>query len=230
MTVVAMLAAAGAAWFAVRPPRRRARPHTRALPRSVSVRLACAVTGVVVAIAWGEWMGVLVGVAVALGTPALMTRLESRADRARREAMARQAPSCSDLLAACLSAGASPAAAARAVADALGDPIAVPLRRLISAHDLGADPLTAWSGLATEPIMRPIARAAVRSAETGAPLAQLLGALADDQRDEGRARAEAAARSAGVRSVAPLAACFLPAFLLVGVVPIVASLALPLLA
>jgi hypothetical protein len=32
-----------------------------------------------------------------------------------------------------------------------------------------------------------------------------------------------------VRSVAPLAACFLPAFFLIGIVPVVASLALPFL-
>jgi hypothetical protein len=53
--------------------------------------------------------------------------------------------------------------------------------------------------------------------------------VAEDQRDEARSRAEAAARAAGVRSVAPLVACFLPAFILIGIVPVVASLALPLL-
>jgi hypothetical protein len=36
---------------------------------------------------------------------------------------------------------------------------------------------------------------------------------------------QAAARAAGVRVVAPLALCFLPAYLVIGVVPIVASLA-----
>jgi hypothetical protein len=36
---------------------------------------------------------------------------------------------------------------------------------------------------------------------------------------------EVAARSAGVRSVAPLAACYLPAFILLGIVPVVASMA-----
>jgi len=36
---------------------------------------------------------------------------------------------------------------------------------------------------------------------------------------------EARARAAGVRSVAPLALCFLPAYLLVGVVPVVAGFA-----
>ena len=60
-------------------------------------------------------------------------------------------------------------------------------------------------------------------------LALLLAAVADDQRDEARMQAESAARAAGVRSVAPLVACFLPAFILIGIVPIVASLALPLL-
>ena len=90
-------------------------------------------------------------------------------------------------------------------------------------------PVSAWSALGADECLRPMARAAARSAETGAPLAQLLSAVAEDQRDESRARAEAMARAAGVRSVAPLAACFLPAFLLIGIVPVVASLALPLL-
>ena len=44
------------------------------------------------------------------------------------------------------------------------------------------------------------------------------------RRDRQRA-VEVAAQAAGVRAVAPLAACFLPAFLLLGVVPVVASLA-----
>jgi hypothetical protein len=34
-----------------------------------------------------------------------------------------------------------------------------------------------------------------------------------------RARADAIARGVGVRAAAPLGACFLPAFLLIGVVP-----------
>jgi hypothetical protein len=36
---------------------------------------------------------------------------------------------------------------------------------------------------------------------------------------------EVAARTAGVRAVIPLVACFLPAFILLGVVPVVAGLA-----
>jgi hypothetical protein len=53
----------------------------------------------------------------------------------------------------------------------------------------------------------------------------LLRALADDERDQARWAAEAAAQRAGVRAVGPLVACFLPAFVLVGVVPLVVGVA-----
>lgn len=228
MTVLAAAAAATAAWLVVTPPRRRgSRVRTPSTARLVHV--ACIALGVVTAITWGGVLGVAVGAGVALAGPRLLGRLEPRGARRRREALERQVPAASDLLASCLAAGATPGDAVRAVAGAMGDPICVPLRRLVSSLDLGADPSAAWNALAEEPSLRPIARAAARSAQTGAPLAALLAAVADDQRDEARARAEAAARAAGVRSVAPLAACFLPAFLLIGVVPVVASLALPLL-
>ena len=193
------------------------------------IRIACVCLGVITALVVGGFIGVGVGLALALLGPRLLMRMESRTQRQRRETLERQAPAAADLLAACLAAGATAVDAARAVTHALGDPIATPLGRLTGALDLGADPESAWAGLASEPSLRPIARAAARSTETGAPLAALLASVADDQRDEARARAEATARAAGVRSVAPLAACFLPAFLLLGIVPVVASLALPLL-
>lgn len=193
------------------------------------LRLACAAVGVTCALVVGGVVGILLGAALALAGPGLLSRMESRAQRQRREMLERQAPAAADLLAACLAAGGTPVDAARAVARALGDPIATPLGKLTGALDLGADPASAWAGLGGDAALRPIARAAARSAETGAPLAALLSAVADDQRDEARARAEAMARAAGVRSVAPLAACFLPAFLLLGIVPVVASLAMPLL-
>lgn len=228
MTLLAALAAGFATWLLIRPPRRRPR-RGATLPRRAVMRVACAGLGIVVAVLAGGILGVAAGAVVALLTPLLLTRLESRAQRHRRESLERQAPAAADLMAACLASGATPVDAARAVSTALGDPIAECLGRLTGALDLGADPSRAWAALATDPPLRPLARAAARSAETGAPLASLLAAVADDQRDEARARAEATARASGVKAVAPLAACFLPAFLLIGIVPVVASLALPLL-
>jgi hypothetical protein len=48
-------------------------------------------------------------------------------------------------------------------------------------------------------------------------------ALASELAAQSRARTDALARSVEVRAAAPLGACFLPAFLLLGVVPMVAG-------
>ncbi|WP_165485687.1 type II secretion system F family protein [Protofrankia symbiont of Coriaria ruscifolia] len=75
------------------------------------------------------------------------------------------------------------------------------------------------------------ARALHRTEESGARLAVTLGRLADQTRARQQERALAAARRAGVTAVAPLGLCFLPAFIALGVVPVVigagAGLALP---
>lgn len=202
----------------------------RDLGRPSVVRLLCAAVGLVMAIAWGGLVGIGLGVAVAVIGPLALGRLESRAARQRRDALQRQIAECADLLSACLASGAPLTAAATATAHALGHPIDRPLLALADALALGADPVSAWRSLDSEEAMAPLARAAARSAESGAPLSALLVGLADDLRRQQRAVADAAARAAGVRAVGPLAAAFLPAFLMIGVVPVVVSLALPFLA
>ncbi|MYW04674.1 type II secretion protein F, partial [Streptomyces sp. SID3343] len=63
----------------------------------------------------------------------------------------------------------------------------------------------------------------------GAPAAQAVARAADEQRAAQRRTATAAARRVGVRATVPLGLCFLPAFLLIGVVPIVIGLTSTLL-
>ena len=75
-----------------------------------------------------------------------------------------------------------------------------------------------------------MARAFARSVESGAPLAGSLARLADDSRRRARWAAEGAARRAGVLAVLPLMLCFLPAFVLLSVVPVVVTLAARVLA
>ncbi len=53
---------------------------------------------------------------------------------------------------------------------------------------------------------------------------QAVERLADELERESAARAEDAARRVGVAAALPLGVCLLPAFLLLGVVPTVASL------
>lgn len=237
MTVVAAALVAMTAWLLVRPARfrssdpvRRSPPHRGLMATRIrSARVLSLGLGAVLALVVGGVPGVVVGAGVALAGPRVLAGLESRGQRQRRLQLERQTPIVADLLATCLAAGATPRDSVRAVARAVGEPIATPLSTLTGALDLGADPIDAWAALAAEPGLRQVGRAGSRSAQTGAPLASLLAAVAEDQRDEARSRAEAAARAAGVRSVAPLVACFLPAFILIGIVPVVASLALPLL-
>ena len=54
--------------------------------------------------------------------------------------------------------------------------------------------------------------------------------LAEQAREGARVRGQQAAERAGVLAVGPLGLCFLPAFVLLGVVPVVAGLVGPLLA
>lgn len=203
-------------------PTRMAAP-TRAAASPWLARLAAIAAAVALLAVVGGPIGVGLAVAVVVLGPRALTRLETRADRRRREEAERQAPLVADLLASTLAAGVPVSAALRSVAQAVGEPSAGALRRVVASLELGADAEEAWRS--SPPELAPIAQAATRSARTGAPLAVLLRRIADDVARDRRRAVEVAARSAGVRAVVPLAACFLPAFLLVGVVPVVAALA-----
>jgi pilus assembly protein TadC len=240
LTLIAMLCTAGAVLM-LWPPHQRRRtrrvfPHPESPVRSrISMsstrmlRLVGVLAGLGIGVAIGTWWGWVAGALIAVFAPRLLGRLESRAERDRRETLEKQSAEVADLLAACLSSGAPVSTSASAVADALGEPVATSLRGLAASVNLGADPVTAWRAMGDQPGLGPLCHQVARSLESGAPLADALPGLADDLRRTARATAETAARAAGVRAVAPLAVCFLPAFLLVGVVPIVVSLALPFL-
>ena len=239
MSVIAALLAAAAAWLWLAPapePRARALLPFASLPPTplhsrprlstvVGTRLAAAVAALGAVVMVGGVVGIVMGAACLLVVPRLLGRLEPRADRDRRAAIAAQAPLVADLLGATLAAASPMGAALAAVSDAVGTPAQDSLRPVVAALDLGADTASAWAPLLPDPSLGAVAAAAVRSADTGAPLSAVLARIADDLRREHQAAVEVAARTAGVRAVLPLAACFLPAFLLLGVVPVVAALA-----
>lgn len=174
-------------------------------------------------------LGVVVAVlAVSLLGPG--RRRAALADASRAQ-VRRALPRAADLLASCLAAGATPADAVEAVARAVPAPLGPELARAAAALRLGVDPARVWESVGTSlPEVRPVGRAFARASVTGAPLADAIAATAEDERARMRAEAEIAARRAGVRAVGPLAVCFLPAFLLLGVVPLVASIAATALA
>lgn len=139
--------------------------------------------------------------------------------------VAAQVPAALDLLAACLSAGAGPEPALAAVGRAFEGEVGQTLSAVARVAALGAPVETAWSAALVDPAWAPVARAVIRAHYSGAALTDVLVHLADDRRRALRADAHAAAQRAGIHAVLPLGACFLPAFVLVGVVPVVAGFA-----
>ena len=136
----------------------------------------------------------------------------------------RELPETLDLLAVCLEAGA-PMTNAIATVAAVSQPATAAILHGIDAQlQVGRDPQDAWGSLAGHPDWGPPARDAARSARSGTSLVECLRVHADEARRRRREQETKQARSVGVKSVQPLALCFLPAFVLIGVVPLVASL------
>ncbi|MBW4719793.1 type II secretion system F family protein [Saccharothrix obliqua] len=134
-------------------------------------------------------------------------------------------PASWDLLAAVLRAGLPVATAVHAVLPGVPPGPAEGLRKVGDLLALGADPVAAWEAALGHPDTAPLARAARRSARSGAALAGAVADLASDVRRRADDQAEARAQRAAVLVAGPLALCFLPAFLCLGVLPVVIGLA-----
>ena len=160
---------------------------------------------------------VAVAGAVALGW------LEPSASRAARQRRIADAPQALDLLSSCLAAGLPVRAALRAVVDVMDGPLGEDLAQVLRLTELGHGDASAWRTLADHDQLGPAALDLARSVDTGSLLVESLLVHAAVARQERHGQVEAAARRVGVRSVLPLMTCFIPAFLLLGVVPTVAS-------
>ena len=151
-------------------------------------------------------------------------RLEPAAARRAREDAAAQLPVLVDLLAAALAAGAPTDSAVSAVCEAWPGAAAARLGRARSALALGVDPVAVWDEVAGDAALAPLGRALARAAGSGAPVADAVARLADELGDSLRAGVEDRARTVGVRAAVPLGLCLLPAFVLLGIVPVAAGL------
>jgi len=185
--------------------------------------------------AWPWWLAVVLAIAAGVASIRIPQR-RSHADRAvdRR----RLAVHC-DLLAACLDAGMSVGAALLAVpggsdagprVEALArpdpvneDPITL-LDAVAALLMLGADPQTAWRSAQQHPDLTSLAAAARRSAAVGAGFADAVREHAVTLRAALADSAERSAGRAGVAMTAPLGLCFLPAFLCLGLAPVIVGL------
>jgi pilus assembly protein TadC len=181
--------------------------------------------GAAVALVVGGIVGVGLGIAAFAVADRTVRTLEPAQQRRRREARQSELPLTLDLLSVCLQAGMPLVAALETVADALPGPFSDDLHVVAGLQRLGAAPTAAWAALAADEDLAPVARAVGRSAESGSRLAAAFDRLAAERRSALAASGLARARTAGVVAMAPLGLCFLPAFVCLGIVPIVLSLA-----
>ncbi|MFI5618156.1 type II secretion system F family protein [Streptomyces sp. NPDC051567] len=176
----------------------------------------------------GGVTGAAAGCAAAFGVRRWQARARPPTGADLREAR-RQLPFAADLLAACLAAGAGPVEAAEVVGESLGGPVGERLTLAGAELRLGGEPGAAWGRLAQLPGAGPLAECLERAARTGAPAAEPVSRLASALREDRARRAGARAQRAAVLVTAPVGLCFLPAFLAIGVAPVVIGMASGLL-
>ncbi|MEU6259248.1 type II secretion system F family protein [Streptomyces sp. NPDC047043] len=175
----------------------------------------------------GGLVGAVVGLGVAAGLWWWRRRQKAGGDAEAYDPgeAARQLPLAADLLAACVAAGAGPVVAAQAVGEGLGGPVGDALARGAAEVRLGGEPAEAWRRLAALPGAGALARLLERAGMSGLPAAGPAERLAADARADWARTATARARRAAVMVTAPVGLCFLPAFIAVGVLPVVIGLA-----
>jgi pilus assembly protein TadC len=187
----------------------------------VPIRAVAVLAGAAVWAVAGGLVGLVAGVLVATLLDRGLRRLEPRERRLDREAASAALPFAADLVAAALLGGATVHGALGCVATAIGGALGRRLGEVAAACALDVEPAEAWQPLADVAGSAPIMRAAIRSGQSGAALAVALRRAADAARSAAEAAEEDAGRRAAVLVVLPVGLCFLPAFVLLGVVPVV---------
>jgi pilus assembly protein TadC len=192
--------------------------------RPTWLRAAAIVAGIATAVALGSLPGIVIGIGVAVGLDRLLRRLEPSEIRHERLARERELPAMLDLLAVTLRAGMPIDAAIELAADSGAGPLTDDLRHIAASTRLGAGIAAAWAPYAGDTVWGPVARAVRRSATSGSALAATFERVAQERRTARAQRAEAVAKRASVLAMAPLGLCFLPAFICIGVIPVVVGL------
>lgn len=171
----------------------------------------------------GGVVGVIVAVLVVPVAWRTLTRARSPAEVRRQAHLRADYPLVVELVAHALAAGADIETALRVVGTAVGDPWESRLAVALNALAVGQPPAMVWADLEQDPCASALGRALARSHATGVPVSDAMRRLATDLREDADLEAHAHARTIEVRAAVPLGICFLPAFVLVGVLPLVAG-------
>jgi pilus assembly protein TadC len=149
--------------------------------------------------------------------------LEPRSARRRRQQLIMEVPQALELLAACLAAGLPSSASCAAVVETFDGPVADDLGRVLAMLKLGVGEVLGWRTLRHHPHLGLPAEDLARAAESGTSMVEGLRHHARAAREARRGALQVRARAVGVRSVLPMMICFIPSFMLLGIVPAVVS-------
>lgn len=207
-------------------------PQDSKLPRPKSDvallrRLRVPLAGLAGATGWafvGGAVGLVAGVGTAFVAWRILANARSPSAIRRDQRLREDYPLVVELLAHALSAGSDIASALHVVGSSVGDPWESRLANCLNALRIGQAPGEVWAELERDPLTTGLGRALTRSHQTGVPVSRAMHALAKDLREESDLVAHAYARTIEVRAAVPLGVCFLPAFVLLGVVPLVAGI------
>lgn len=167
------------------------------------------------------WAGAIVAVAVAAVLTVGLGALGGEKEEGRPGP---ELPDALDLLASCLDSGLPLSRAVEVVAEVSPRATGARLAVVSSALAAGRAGHEAWALIVDDAAWGGVAAEVAAAERRGTALSGLLRAHAADARQDVSDEVVKRARTVGVRSVLPLMVCFLPAFVLVGVVPIVAGL------
>lgn len=160
---------------------------------------------------------IAVGVWIGLG------RLEPAGVRNDRVKALLCLPQALDLVSTCVRAGQPLRNAVATVSEVMGSPVEDLFKPVMNAISVGMSDADAWKVLRTDPVVGFLARDLSRSAAWGTSVIDVLAQHSTDLRRQGMTQRLAIAKAVGVKSVLPLGLCYLPAFVLLGVVPVVAG-------
>jgi Flp pilus assembly protein TadB len=160
---------------------------------------------------------------VLIGAFWILGRFESSASRRRRQLLVDQLPEALDLMMVSVQAGQPLRNAVLLAVNGLPEPVAGLIGRVSQGIAVGLTEAEAWQALADEPMVADLAADLARSLNWGTSSAVVLSSYRRQWRRRSATSRLAAAKAVGVRTILPLGLCYLPAFMLLGVVPMVAS-------
>lgn len=208
------------------PTRRPAAPAETGPPGVGRLALMGLVAGAAVLVVWPD--AIITAGAVGLGV-GVLTWWEARRGADRPVRVRGEVALLCDLWASGLDIGMPTGGALTAALEVLArpGPVDPTVRRLVQVAGLlrvGADVERAWRPAEGDPWLEPVAAASRRSAQAGVDLATTVREQALAARRAEAGADERRAQRAGVLMTAPLTLCYLPAFVCLGLAPVVIAL------